>query len=256
MNANQPQYHSPPPPPLAAAPAQFRPKNKFLTFAFACIPGAGQMYHGLMKKGASLMLLFWGITGAAVVSYLGVLTVLLPVLWFYSFFDTVNRMNMSRGELQLLEDQFLFGLDGLENSQGLRRIFRERHLIVGWVLIAAACWMLLNGFFTSYWGYHFWEQLLPERFFDLMRSFVEMLPSLVIPTVCVLIGLRLIKGSGKKAPVYNEYTVPDAAPVQRAASEPVPAPSSILDPGPLPKAPAIDELFDLTGGDPEEQPDA
>lgn len=163
---------------------------------------------------------------------------------------------MSRGELQLLEDQFLFGLDGLENSQGLRRIFRERHLIVGWVLIAAACWMLLNGFFTSYWGYHFWEQLLPERFFDLMRSFVEMLPSLVIPTVCVLIGLRLIKGSGKKAPVYNEYTVPDAAPVQRAASEPVPAPSSILDPGPLPKAPAIDELFDLTGGEPEEQPDA
>ena len=36
-----------------------------------------------------------------------------------------------------------------------------------------------------------------------------MLPSLVIPTVCVLIGLRLIKGSGKKAPVYN---VPDGNP--------------------------------------------
>ena len=48
------------------------------------------------------------------------------------------------------------------------------------------------------WGYHFWEQLLPERFFDLMRSFVEMLPSLVIPTVCVLIGLRLISSFSEK----------------------------------------------------------
>ena len=33
-------------------------KNGFLTFCFACIPGAGQMYYGYMKRGLSLITLF------------------------------------------------------------------------------------------------------------------------------------------------------------------------------------------------------
>ena len=33
-------------------------KNAFLTFIFACIPGAGQMYYGYMKRGTSLLVYF------------------------------------------------------------------------------------------------------------------------------------------------------------------------------------------------------
>ena len=33
-------------------------KSSFWTFVFSLFPGAGHMYLGLMKKGASLMLLF------------------------------------------------------------------------------------------------------------------------------------------------------------------------------------------------------
>ena len=29
-------------------------KNGFLTFIFACIPGAGQMYYGYMQRGLSI----------------------------------------------------------------------------------------------------------------------------------------------------------------------------------------------------------
>lgn len=33
-------------------------KNGFLTFIFACIPGAGQMYYGYMQRGLSLITMF------------------------------------------------------------------------------------------------------------------------------------------------------------------------------------------------------
>ena len=33
-------------------------KNALLTFIFACIPGAGQMYYGYMKRGLSLITFF------------------------------------------------------------------------------------------------------------------------------------------------------------------------------------------------------
>ena len=33
-------------------------KNAFLTFIFACIPGAGQMYYGYMKRGLSMITFF------------------------------------------------------------------------------------------------------------------------------------------------------------------------------------------------------
>ena len=38
-------------------------KNAFLTFIFACIPGAGQMYYGYMKRGTSLLVYFYLVAG-------------------------------------------------------------------------------------------------------------------------------------------------------------------------------------------------
>lgn len=256
MNANQPQYNYQAPPPMPPRQPAIRPrtKNKFFTFVFACIPGAGQMYHGLMKKGVSLMVLFWGLAGLSLATYMTVLTVLLPVIWFYSFFDTVNRMNMSLDELRVQEDCFLFGLDGVETSKGFRQLFRDRHLILGWGLIIAACWMMLNGFFNSYWGRQFWGNLLSERLWEVLSGFVDMLPALIVPTICIVIGLRLIKGDRKKSP-YNEYTIPRAEP-PISPERPAPMPTSILEPGPMPKAPAIDELFDMDDMEPEGSPRA
>ena len=36
-----------------------RKKGSFLTFCFSMLPGAGEMYLGFMKRGASLMTLFF-----------------------------------------------------------------------------------------------------------------------------------------------------------------------------------------------------
>ena len=65
-------------------------RNKFLVFCFAFVPGAGQMYLGMMKKGLVIMGAFWAVIAIAVMLNLGVLFVFLPIIWFYAFFDTFN----------------------------------------------------------------------------------------------------------------------------------------------------------------------
>ena len=64
-------------------------KNGILTFLFAFVPGAGQMYQGYMKRGLSLITLFFLciMAGMLLLEQL-VLTAL--IVWMYSFFDTFN----------------------------------------------------------------------------------------------------------------------------------------------------------------------
>ena len=60
-------------------------RNKFLVFCFAFVPGAGQMYLGMMKKGLVIMSAFWAVIAVAVMLNLGVLCVFLPIIWFMLF---------------------------------------------------------------------------------------------------------------------------------------------------------------------------
>ena len=62
-------------------------KNSFFTFCFAFIPGAGEMYLGMMKKGLAVMSVFWGVCAIAWFFQFEFLLWLLPIIWFYSFFS-------------------------------------------------------------------------------------------------------------------------------------------------------------------------
>lgn len=212
MANNQQQYHyqTPPqtPPPSRPAPMPPRPvapirvtKNKFLTFVFALIPGAGQMYHGLYKKGTSLMLLFWGIIALSLVTYFTAINFLLPVIWFYSFFDAVNRMNMPVDEMKMLKDDyFLFGSwtkssDG--RPQTLKRFVQQRHIVIGVAFIVLAVWIFFNNLFGTYYGYTIMA-FLPEEAFYFIRAVIRSIPVLVIPAICIIIGANLIGLRKKK----------------------------------------------------------
>ena len=107
-------------------------KSRILTFLFALWPGAGQMYLGYMKRGVSLMGLFFLIF--AIMGFLGLsfLAFLLPIIWFYAFFDTMNLRSMSYEFLP--QDDFLFHLDSI-NAPELVKFFQRRHLLAGIYLI-------------------------------------------------------------------------------------------------------------------------
>ena len=64
-------------------------KNGILTFLFAFVPGAGQMYQGYMKRGLSLITLFFLCIMAGML-LLEPLVLTALIVWMYSFFDTFN----------------------------------------------------------------------------------------------------------------------------------------------------------------------
>ena len=79
-------------------------KSGFLTFCFSFLPGAGEMYLGFMKMGASLMGMFFALIGVAYALNLPVLFFGIIVEWFYSFFHVHNLAGLTDEEFLSIED--------------------------------------------------------------------------------------------------------------------------------------------------------
>ena len=66
--------------------------NRKMDFGPSALPssGGGQMYQGYMKRGLSLMSMFMFVIFLSAFLGMGLLSLMLPVIWAYSFFDTFN----------------------------------------------------------------------------------------------------------------------------------------------------------------------
>lgn len=174
-------------------------KNKFLTFCFALIPGVGQLYQGYMKRGVSLMILFWGLSAMSVALYMSYLSFLLPVIWAYSFFDVMNKWNWTIDQLALLEDKPIFNLDG-----GFR--FSNKNRWAGGAVIAIGVIMLYNTF----------ANLIADvlyRYFPVgsIRYLTGVLPTVVIAVAVILFGIKLLRGPKKSEREQQERWSESAA---------------------------------------------
>lgn len=167
-------------------------KSRILTFLFALWPGAGQMYLGYMKRGLSLMGVFCLLIAVAGFLNLSILLFLLPVVWFYAFFDTLNLRSMSYEFLP--QDDFLFHLDSLSGGKVVS-FFRQRHLLAGILLIVVGVYMLA-------------ELLLPAAFrylnIDLYPIF-NALPTILIASAIIWLGVRLIRSSVVHKAIEDDY---------------------------------------------------
>jgi len=175
-------------------------KNSFLTFLFSLIPGAGQMYLGLLKKGSVIMLSFFIIIGLISFLHLSALTVFLPVVWFYAFFDTFNLKYLSDEERSAIDQRFAFGLnDLLKRDQ--HHVLAKRHVLVGVICIFLGFYMLFDSVVRPYL-YRISERL------PWLYQMIYQLPTLVVAVVIVILGVYLIRG-GKKTELpeddYQEY---------------------------------------------------
>ena len=168
-------------------------KSRILTFLFALWPGAGQMYLGYMKRGVSLMLLFCLIF--AIMGFLGLsfLAFLLPIIWFYAFFDTMNLRSMSYEFLP--QDDFLFHLDSI-NAPELVKFFQRRHLLAGVLLIILGVYILLHNFVLPIFYFTFQIDLYP---------LFESLPTLVVAAAIILLGVHLIRSTVSHKAIEDDY---------------------------------------------------
>ena len=183
-----------------------RKKNKILTFLFACVPGAGHMYLGFMKMGLSFMTLFFLIMGLAALAdnifyvLTGPILMILPVIWFYTFFDCINKNGASDEEFASYQDHFLFtDIPELNQIKWNPNLFHSRvpRTVVGFILLLSGISMFSrNMLWMLGWDYDNLIYRILSRFFDY-------LPQVAISLAVIALGIWLI--AGKRRELKREY---------------------------------------------------
>ena len=160
-------------------------KNRFLTFCFSLLPGAGEMYMGFMRMGLSLMLLFILSFMIPAALRLDELSVLALVVWFYGFFHANHLVSLTDEEFAKVEDEYLFGMDSIAGGRNFVNKYRKGLAVV---LIASGVLLLWNTL-TDLAG-----RFLPQAVCDAMRIVGNYAPRMLVAVVIIFIGVRMIQG--------------------------------------------------------------
>lgn len=164
-----------------------RKKNKFFTFIFSFVPGAGQMYMGFMKRGLSLMSYFILIISISVWLNIGPLMLIALIIWFYSFFDTQNLSSTPDDEFYSLEDQYLIFPEILEGIS-YKKLQKKYRNILAVSLIIIGFTILWNNFYSIL------SSILPEYLRHVLYNIGYYLPQVIIGVAIMYFGIHLIKG--------------------------------------------------------------
>lgn len=172
-------------------------KNRFLTFIFACIPGAGQMYYGYMQRGLSLITMF--IACFIVGAIINPLAALAIIVWMYSFFDTYDLVrHLAAGDPK--EDGLLL----VGNFDDVKKLIPQHTKLVGWGLIGFGVWALYD-LLIGNWVYKILTNVLGYgHAWDIING----IPNLVVGGLLVFAGFKLLnmhpakKNSDDELPPY------------------------------------------------------
>ena len=164
-------------------------KNRFLTFCFSLLPGAGEMYMGFMRAGLSLMLLFVFAIMIPVFLRLDELVVLAVVVWFYSFFHANHLASLNDEEFAKVEDQYLYGLDILSGGKDFVTKYRKWValilILVGTLLLWNSVMDLLRGLLRN---------ILPSVIYDVLNRVGYFIPRVLAAVLIILAGVKMIGG--------------------------------------------------------------
>ena len=165
-------------------------KHGFWVFIFSLIPGAGEMYMGFKKQGISIMLLFWGAIAMASITGLGWLSMFLPVIWFYSFFNVHNLKALSEEEFYSVEDNYILHLDQFSGDIG--KLLQKHRNITAWVLILFGLCILWSRLTSLLYI------IVPDDLSDYVYDICNSLPQIVIAAGIIAAGIYLLTQQKKK----------------------------------------------------------
>jgi len=174
--------------PLAAAEMEDimpNKKSKFWNFFISFVPGAGQMYQGFLKRGTSLMLMFFGEVCLSALLRMEVLLFAAPVIWFYAFFDSINTNSLSDEDFCQVSDRYLLtGFSRNFNISGSQfRIPAAIVLIItgSYILLENILYVLKNIFgLPIAWDIFYW--------------IMDYLPRFVFSALIIMTGVYLVRG--------------------------------------------------------------
>ncbi|WP_282938725.1 hypothetical protein [Paenibacillus sp. RC67] len=149
-------------------------KSKMIATFLSIVPGAGHMYLGLQKRGLQLMAAFLLLIYIMDVLRLSIFLFLIPILWFYSFFDALQQIS-KQGREELKDLPFV---DWLVNHQKW----------VGIVLLALGGYYLADEVILSALDRMFPKERISMLFHQYFQTFV-------VSVILIGGGLRLLVGS-------------------------------------------------------------
>ncbi|NLG05832.1 MAG: hypothetical protein GX567_18705 [Clostridia bacterium] len=176
--------------------SMIRKKRGFWTFIFSLCPGAGEMYLGFSKMGVSLMGLTFGLIGISMMIHNKIFTLMLPVVWFYSFCHVHNMIALPDEEFYALEDYYIFDIKD-EHIKGMLHTEKTAKIIGTVIVIIGGC-LLLEAFRDLFNG------ILPDNVMRYLYPFFDDIPKIVISLIILFAGVLLIKG--KKEELDEEET--------------------------------------------------
>jgi hypothetical protein len=165
--------------------------SKFLTFMFSMLPGAGHMYMGFMKMGISFMSAFFLIIFLSSWLNIGPLLFVLPILWFYSFFDCMNKRCANDEEFAMLDDRYLFSLDKMVSFN--TDIFQKRRLLAGVLVLLLGIYLVWSNLISNIYAF------VPQEVYRALRTITDIAPQFILGVVIIILGIRLITGKKKES---------------------------------------------------------
>ena len=177
-------------------------KNGILTLLFACIPGAGQMYQGYMKRGLSLITMFclFIIVGSA--TGLDALVVGCIVVYMYSFFDTFNLRAQIIAE-NAPADDYLVHINWKDKR--MQDFMMDSHKLLGWGLIALGALVAYQNILMNTLGDIVWRWGQSSPFFRALYLMMDQLPEVVVCVALIICGAWLVRGpKGRKQKPQND----------------------------------------------------
>lgn len=171
-------------------------KNGILTFLFAFVPGAGQMYQGYMKRGLSLITMFCLFIMAGSMTGLDPLIVGCLTVWMYSFFDTFNLRAQIVAD-NAPEDDYLVHFNW--QDERMQKFMMDSHKLLGWALIALGAMAAYENIIMRVLGDVMWRWGQNNPFFRAIYLMLDELPQIVACVALVVCGVWLVRGpKGKK----------------------------------------------------------
>lgn len=166
-------------------------KNKFLTFIFSLLPGAGEMYMGFMKMGVSLMSCFFLSVMIANLGMFDFMLLVTAIVWFYSFFHVHNLAGLPDEAFYEVKDVYLLPFAEKEDEKMM--ITGRYRKVVAVILIVIGVSGLLKSFYYVAVGY------LPYMVQVILSDFVfYYLPRVAFSIAVIVLGIYMIRGKKKQ----------------------------------------------------------
>ncbi|NBJ94919.1 hypothetical protein [Parablautia muri] len=165
-------------------------KNRFFTFIWSCMPGAGEMYMGFMNRGVSMMLLFIMTIVVSIWIAQAAIMALCVVEWFFSFFYVNHLASLSDEEFAKVEDKSILGLAGLQMSEAEGLVHKYNKVIACILIFLGGCFLWNTFAEIVSW-------ILPEQFKIIsrtMRVIGNCLPSIAIGFGIIFLGIKMLEG--------------------------------------------------------------